>query len=277
MIDYHVHTSLCNHAEGVMEAYIQRAVNIGLREICFLDHLTIRKNDKSANGHELSMSPGEVPFYFQAVQHLKKRYHGVINIKVGLETDFNPAYIDLVQDITEKYSFDVIGSSLHFLGDMNIVSGASDWNHGKWDPDHIYLLYLQQIEKMLDYNYFDVVCHLDLIKKFGHKSLKLFDKEFNAILSKIKDKNLVVEVNTSGYNHPAQEIYPGPDIIKKCREAEICVTLGSDAHTPESVGQHFDRALSLLIAAGYKQLTTFARRRSGTVSIGELSPSETVT
>jgi len=277
MIDYHLHTPLCNHAKGVMEAYVQRAVAIGLKEICFLDHLTIRNIDNSGNaiGHELSMSPGEVPFYFQAVQHLKQRYTGVINIKVGLETDFNPAAIGHIQEIAGRYSFDVIGTSLHFVADMNIASSASEWNHGKWDSDYIYGLYLQQLEKMLDYNYFDVICHLDMIKKFGHKSLQSFDKELDALLSKIKDKNLVVEVNTSGYNHPANEIYPCPDIVKKCQEAGIAVTLGSDAHTPESVGQHFDRALPLLVAAGYKQLTTFTKRRRGTVSIDELSPPAT--
>ena len=63
MIDYHVHTSLCNHAEGVMEAYIQKAVDIGLKEICFLDHLII-----SEPANRLSMTPDEVPFYFQAIQ-----------------------------------------------------------------------------------------------------------------------------------------------------------------------------------------------------------------
>lgn len=269
MIDYHIHTKLCNHAEGVMEAYVQRAVNIGLREICFLDHLTIRKPDSSVLpvGPELSMSPGEVPFYFQAVQHLKQRYKGVITIKVGLEIDFNPAWINLIQDIVETYSFDVIGSSLHFLDDLNIVSSSSSWNHGKWDPDYIYALYLEQLAKMLDYNYFDLICHLDLIKKFGRKSLKSFDKEFNEIIFKIKNKNLIVEINTSGYNHPANEIYPCPDIIKKCRRTGIDVTLGSDAHTPESVGQHYDRALSLLIAAGYRQLTIFTRRTSSKVPI----------
>jgi len=35
------------------------------------------------------MTPGEVPFYFRAVQLLKRKYTGIIDIKVGLEIDFN--------------------------------------------------------------------------------------------------------------------------------------------------------------------------------------------
>ena len=62
MIDYHIHTRLCNHAKGTMEEYIQSAVAKGLREICFLDHLTLTKA-----GRTLSMAPDEVPLYFQSV------------------------------------------------------------------------------------------------------------------------------------------------------------------------------------------------------------------
>ena len=94
MIDYHVHTSLCNHAEGSMEAYIRKAVEIGLTDICFLDHLTMRPAETS---HSMALS--EVPFYFQALQRLKQKYKGKIKVKIGLEIDFNPIYIDSLREI----------------------------------------------------------------------------------------------------------------------------------------------------------------------------------
>ena len=136
MIDYHVHTSLCNHARGSMETYIRRAVAIGLNDICFLDHLTIQPSETN-----LSMAPGEVPFYFQALQRLKQRYKGVINIRIGLEIDFNPTYIDLFQEIIARFSFDVIGGSLHFPGDLNINLWTSRHQINKSDrsascPNH---------------------------------------------------------------------------------------------------------------------------------------------
>jgi len=266
MIDYHVHTPLCNHAEGVMEAYVRRAVAMGLREICFLDHLTIQRSVHQS-GQGLSMAPDEVAFYFQAIQFLKQRYKGSIDVKAGLEMDFNPAYIDLLTDIAETYAFDVVASSLHFLDDLNIVSSGSAWKDGKKDTDDVYGLYFEQLDKMMDYDYFDMVCHLDLVKKFGRRSSRSFDKELNEILTKIKKKNLTVEINTSGFNHPVTELYPSPDIIKKCHQQGISITLGSDAHKPEDVGQHYGAAVSLLLSAGYTHLTTFTRRSRGMVSL----------
>lgn len=262
MIDYHVHTSLCKHAEGEMEAYVQKAVDVGLKEICFLDHLTL-----SEAGRALSMTPEEVPLYFQAVCDLKQRYQSVISVKAGLEIDFNPEYMDLIQDIVGRYSFDVIGSSVHFVNDFNIVSRRSAWKLENAGADFLYEHYLKQLEIMLDFDYFDLVCHLDVVKKFGMQPLRSFAKKFDEILSKIRYKNLIVELNTSGYNHPAKEAYPSLRLLKKCSNLGIPVTLGSDAHKPESVGRHYDRAFSMLSSAGYRHLTTFKKRKRYAVPI----------
>ncbi len=262
MIDYHVHTLLCNHAEGTMAAYIQQAVAVGLREICFLDHLTIQQAETG-----LSMTPEEVPLYFQAIQRLKQQYQKIIQVKAGIEIDFNPAYSEFFEKITRRYAFDVVAGSVHFPGGFNIVSRKSSWRYGEQDTDTVYGLYFEQLENMLDWNYVDMICHFDLIKKFGRTASRSFAKNIHRLLSKIKARNLIVEVNTSGYNHPVQEAYPSLDIITRCRDHGINITLGSDAHHPAAVGQHYDRILPMLRAAGYRQLTTFTRRTAVPVDI----------
>jgi histidinol-phosphatase (PHP family) len=266
MIDTHVHTSLCNHAQGAMEAYVRRAVDMGFKEICFLDHLTFRGGVHKP-GHGLSMVPGEVPLYFQAIQRLKHQKKGIIDIKAGVEIDFNPAYTNLFLDILGTFAFDVVGCSLHFPGEINIVSSGSAWKDGKMDADDVYGLYFEQFEKMLDYDYFDVICHLDLVKKFGRKPSLSFDDTLDNILSKIVEKDLTVEINTSGYDHAAREVYPSPDIIHQCYKKGIRITLGSDAHRPENIGRHYDRAIPMLRSAGYKYLTTFTRRKRSMIAI----------
>jgi histidinol-phosphatase (PHP family) len=262
MIDYHLHTLFCNHAVGGMERYIQSAIDLGLREICFLDHLTIQKTDPG-----LSMTPEEVPYYFHAVQVLKQKYRKEISIKAGLEVDFNPVVTDFFQDIIETFAFDVIAASLHFPDGLDIVSHRSAWRHGEKDVDDVYELYFDHLKKMLDYRYFDMICHIDLIKKFGRKPSRSFDKEFDAILSIIKDKNVTVEVNTSGYDHPVGDTYPSLDILKKCHEQGIRITLGSDAHHPANVGKHYERVVPTLLSIGYRQVTTFTKRKCGEIPI----------
>jgi histidinol-phosphatase (PHP family) len=78
-----------------------------------------------------------------------------------------------------------------------------------------------------------------------------------------------VEVNTSGYNHPIQKPYPSLDIIRRCYEKGISITLGSDAHKPADVGQHYERALPMILSAGYRHLATFTKRKRSEIPIKE--------
>ena len=256
MIDYHVHTSLCNHANGTMEQYIQRAVEIGLTEICFLDHLTLHEK-----GRRLSMSPEELPFYFHAARDLANKYKNQLRVKVGLEVDIIPAYLDQIRKIISPFAFDVIAGSVHFIEDINIVSTKeNDPRREKAGMEYICENYLKNLDDMIDADMIDMICHLDVVKKFGRRPPAHFDEKFDEILSKISYKKVTMELNTSGYNHAASEFYPSPPLLKKCFEKNIPITLGSDAHTPKSVGQHYDEAIDLLMSTGYRHVSAFTRR-----------------
>lgn len=261
-VDYHLHTPLCNHARGSMEAFARRAVAAGMEEICFLDHFTLRDADPG-----LTMQPEEVPLYFQAVQQLKSRFNGTLCIKAGLEVDFEPKYARRMEALVHTYAFDVIGCSLHYLGDFDIVTWRSAWKEGEGDTDQVYGRYFDALQKVLDYSFFDVLCHLDLVKKFGRRPAAPIDGRIDRLLEKIREKQVAVELNTSGFEHLAREAYPSAEILKKCRQLDIPVTLGSDSHAPEHIGRHFDRAKRLLEEAGFDSLTTFTRRTPDSILI----------
>ncbi len=270
MIDYHVHTRLCNHAVGTVREYVEKGVEKEISEICFLDHLTLTEFSPSS-----SMTPGEVPFYFQTIQELKQEFSDQIKIKVGLEVDFNPDEISQIEDIIATYSFDVIGSSVHFLKFnseiINIASRKSAKKLEQLDFDKLCETYLQQMDKMLDYKYFNTVCHLDVIKKFGGEIKSDFSIYFDEILAKISSNDIVVEINTSGYKHPINELYPSPGLISDCRKADINITVGSDAHKPENVGQHYEKAMSIIKDVGYKCITGFSKMEKKQIPLNILN------
>ncbi|MFW5874977.1 MAG: histidinol-phosphatase [bacterium] len=254
MIDYHVHTMLCNHARGAMEQYVDRAVRAGLQEICFLDHLTLDKN-----GRDLSMTPEELPLYYYAARRMQAAYTGKIKIKVGLETDFTPELWDSAQKAAERFDFDVIGGSVHFIKNHNLVSPKTAPEHSSPD-DKFYESYLDLLDSMLDCSYIDMVCHIDVIKKFGVIPPDWFYQRLGALLDKIAEKNKVLELNTSGIRHPVGEIYPRQDILYQCCRKNIAVCTGSDAHLPGQVGRDFALAETTLKQAGYSHVAGFNRK-----------------
>ncbi len=255
MIDYHVHTSLCNHANGSMDQYIRNAIDAGLSEICFLDHLTLHES-----GRHLSMRPDYVPLYYQTTRRLANTYKNHIRVKVGLEVDYDPKNAPIVTKIIAPYDFDVIGGSVHFIDRINIVSSKDTEARESKSIDEICELYLAVLDEMIENTHVDIICHLDIFKKFGRRPSSDFEKKFDEILSKISDKRLTVELNTSGYTHKANEFYPNTSLIKKCREKNIRMTIGSDAHQPQQVARHFDKAIDLLIKSGYRYISAFTRR-----------------
>ena len=246
-----------------MESYVLCAINIGLKAICFLDHLTAPETEKG-----LSMSLEEIPLYFQAVQRLKYQYKYAIDVKAGLEIDFAPEHFSRLLKAAGAFSFDVIGGAVHFPCGLDIVTGASPLKRGETDADRAYAVYFKSLGKMVEHGSFDVVCHFDLIKKFGiFSTTRSFEKEIDGILSKIKSAGMTLEVNASGFDHLAGEPYPGYDIIKKCFNNKIGLTLGSDAHSPQAVGRHLKRVLRMMRSAEYGHVVTFAKRKKEKISL----------
>lgn len=262
MIDYHVHTSLCNHATGTMEQYVRAAVARGLSTICFLDHLTFQEA-----GRTNAMFPREVPMYVYAARRLGHQYRDRITVRVGLEIDFSPDHVDRCIDVVNTFDLDVVGGSVHFLDGEDVVTRQSAWGRGEISGDVIYPKYLAVLESMLDYDYFDVICHLDLPKKYNNRPSAEAVQGFLRLLEKVREKNLAVELNTSGFHYPVKEAFPSPELLGRCARLQIPMVVGSDSHTPETVGRDFDRARDLLTAAGYRHLTEFSHRRRDSVPL----------
>ena len=238
-----------------MEQYIENAIAAGLEEICFLDHLTLHQG-----GSHLSMTPDYVPFYYQSVRHLAHTFKNDIQVKAGLEVDYDPQNAEAAQKIIEPFDFDVIGGSVHFIEHVNMVSTKNTEARESESIDTLFSGYLALLAEMIDNFPVDIICHLDITKKFGRRPSADLQARFDDILDKISDKGLTVELNTSGYTHAAREFYPEPALLKKCKEKDIRMTLGSDAHRPEQVARHFDEAVALLTDAGIDRISAFTRR-----------------
>lgn len=260
MIDYHIHTSLCNHARGRMEDYVLKAIERGLSEICFMDHLTLI-GEGSAN----TMSPKEVPLYFYAIQRLKDKYKKKLAIRSGLEVDFEESMIDQITKITQKYNFDAIGGSVHFSEGLNLASRKSREKVMAGDAVSICRSYIDKLGRMLDFDFFDIICHIDLPKKFMGKAFSIYP-DIIPVLVKAADKKKAVEINTSGFYQPCAEFYPELPILEECNKIGVAITLGSDAHSPEETGRDINLALEMAKNAGYSEICAFRNRKADFIS-----------
>jgi histidinol-phosphatase (PHP family) len=132
--------------------------------------------------------------------------------------------------------------------------------YGKWSNDKLYEKYFHLIQLAARSDLFDIIGHLDIIKKFRVYPETNQEILFEDTLKVIKEHNLVVELNTGMLDRPCAEFAPGPRLLELCCKYNIPVTLSSDAHRKVQIARHYELALEVLAQAGYKEITGFNNR-----------------
>lgn len=253
--DYHIHTKLCNHAEGEMEEYVERALLLGLKEIGFSDHMPVMPEP------HLCMTYDELPGYVSRVCQLREQYKGRISIKLGCEMDMVNMRIDEIQDILHTYPFDYCIGSLHYLDSWPFDQEQYRNGFERGNIDVIFKRFFDAVISAIETGIYDIVGHIDNIKCMGFRPTGDITEQYERIASVLKACNMVFELNTSGFDKPCREQYPSREFLNVLHQYDIPVTVGSDSHSPKHIGRYFERAFSLLEEAGYESVVYFDKRK----------------
>ncbi|MDD5067092.1 MAG: histidinol-phosphatase HisJ family protein [bacterium] len=264
MIDYHIHTELCGHASGHVEDYIEKALAIGLTEIGFADHFPVLYQPKfSLPIRSITMSEDKIPAYLRLIETAKSKSKN-LSVRTGFEVDyyihdnlFFNKYLNLLSHL------DYIIGSVHFLDEWGFDQPEfKDRINGK-SVTGLWRDYLLQIRNMVNEhgNDIDIIGHLDLPKKLDWPVPDEFQEEFRSLIRLIRGKELVVEINTSGYDKPVKEFYPSPAVLTLLKDEKVEITLGSDSHKPDEVGRYFRPARDLLKKTGFNKVIKFDQHK----------------
>ena len=256
--DYHMHTPLCKHAAGPMEAYIERVVELGLHEIGFGDHNPL-PDGRSAN---VRMSESELSYYVERVTELNYRYRGKIDVKLGLEVDYVEGLEPYIEKQLVSYPWDYVIGSIHFLD--NACREPSWPRQYTGDARQLYARYFELMRRMARSGFCDIVAHFDVVKRSGHMPGEGDADDITRTLQEIKDAGICMEINTSGYRHaelPEPQPYPTLSIVEQALALGVPLTVNSDAHAPEQVGTQFGTIEKFLKRKGCRELAKFERRK----------------
>ncbi len=267
MHDYHIHTKYCRHATGEMRDYVDYALKLGFDEIGFSDHYPMYFFPIPPPADDLSMSLKELPQYISDVKNLRELYHGKIGIKLGIELDYVSGKEEFLRKELTKNRFDYVYGSIHLIDDWIVDHPRFIKKFEETSLDQLYSRYFDLMKALIKSKIFDIVSHIDVLKRFGYTPAKGYSPLLIECLDLIAENDMVLEINTSGLDNIVEETYPGRDTYKKLVEKDIPVLLGSDAHAPDQVGRHFRRTLELLKRAGVSQLVVFENRRKTYVEI----------
>ena len=254
----HCHT-VFSDGKATAEEMARAAAAKGFDAIGFSDHGPVAV-DCACN-----MRAEDFPAYREEVRRLQALFRGKIDVLFGLECD----WLEGIQPMGfyDAFETDYRIGSVHFLcfgGKAEAVDFSAESQermvtsqfNGDWEA--FVLDYYRNVEAMTAAGGFEILGHLDLVRKFNgggrlyNEESAVFSPAVGRILEAAADNRIAVEVNTGAVGRGWRgSPYPAFWILKECRRRHLPVALNSDAHAPGGLDAFYPQALDLLREAGY--------------------------
>lgn len=268
LFNLHTHTNFSD-GKSTAEEVVQEAIRQGMKILGFSDHSPVPFENSFAIKND------EVQNYIDTINFLKEKYKDLIKIYCSMEMDFIPGIVKNFKETKEKYGLDYLIGSVHLVGNdidkLWFIDGSKveTYDEGLFkyydgDIKKGVKAFFHQYNEMIETEEFDIVGHFDKIKmhnrdRYFREDEKWYRDLLMETLTLIKEKNLIVEVNTRGiYKKRSNDFYPSTWVFPIMREMNIPVVISSDSHKAEELTLCFKEAEEALRASGYKEMVCYA-------------------
>ncbi|MGB9720309.1 MAG: histidinol-phosphatase HisJ family protein [bacterium] len=271
MVDYHIHTNHSIDAQGSLNDYVERALALGLKEICFTNHCEL---DEKRNDNLIRFNGNVMPITRDALHKLQNEVlaqkelckHRGLKVKFGIEVGFFDGIGERLKTLTDGLMLDYILAGIHCLDHICIDSSKECTTFfQRSDAKGLLEKYFKVMEILIRSELFDAVAHFDVYKKYGLNfygpAIKIFDRDrIYHLFRLMAEYELGLEINTAGWRR-CNEFYPSDDFMNLAIEAGIeIITVGSDCHKLEDLSKGIKEAQTYARAHGFKRIYGFERR-----------------
>ena len=257
---YHVHLKYCNHAEGVAEDYIKKAIELGFKEIGFSDHAPV---EEYFLGPELyykykcnrNMKLKDVDIYLNDVRTARIKYKDKLSVLLGFETEFFPAYLEHYKMLRGLVEYLNLGVHFFPLEDGTFVNTFFECNYTNIER------YADICIMAMETGLFNNLVHPDLFM-YSYKDIngeRLFDSTCEHVTRRIIEaaikNNIYLEINANGIfvsngkgiNNYEDWLYPHYNFWRIASEyPKLKILIGADAHLINNLGgSHIADAIGL--------------------------------
>lgn len=230
--NYHMHTRRCMHASGTDEEYVKSAIRNGYEEIGFSDH-SPWKYDSDFVAH-MRMPLSKFDDYYNSIAELREKYKNQISIKIGLECEYFPKYMDWLKQfiVEKKLDYIIFGNHYYKTDEKRVYFGTA------CEKEDFLIHYVDEAIAGMKTGLYSYLCHPDLFMR----GRRIFDeaakRESIRLCEAAKKLNIPLEYNLAGaaYNaimHTMQ--YPHEEFWKIAAEVGNTAIIGVDAHEPAAM------------------------------------------
>ncbi len=264
LADSHLHSAHSGDSEAPMESMILRGIELGLHNMCFTEHNDYDFPD-APDGTPGDIFLLDIAPYKKEFELMRERFEDRIGVGFGIELGLQPHLAGKNAALAKSEDFDFVIGSSHIcdLADPYYP----EFYEGRTEREAYERYFLSEVKNIRAFDDFDIYGHLDYVVRYGPNADRFYSYEaykevLDEVLRLLIEKGKGIELNTGGLKSGLRDLHPTLDILKRYKElgGEI-VTVGSDAHSPERLAGHFDRAEEALRAAGFDYYTVFQKRQ----------------
>ncbi|WP_171593661.1 histidinol-phosphatase HisJ family protein [Marinifilum caeruleilacunae] len=268
------------HGVDELEKITEQAIAKGHPNISFIIHTPRLTRFRYAAEKRLDVKfiRGDNAYfnYPKKIEKLKEKYGNEISIKYGIELEWLGADLGLQWNrskIFQAQNADFVIGSLHFSKEGIPYDGSQEEADQliklRGGVENYWLGYIEELIEMVDCSWemIQIVGHLDLPKLFAPIPQALLEldtsdhilaRRMRFLLEMISEYNLALDVNLAGINKGCG-IYPHQSILQRAKQLDIPISLGTDTHSIQNLGNHFERGIKFAYEVGYKHYLSFSK------------------
>ena len=246
---------------------VNSAIGKGLAGVCFTDHCDFFVPPMKAKYEEYVPEVFDVDARNAEIDKVNAKCPQDFHVFKGIEIGVQKSERDKIAAHLEKYSFDEIIASVHYLDDTDPFWGG--YYEGKtWRYAYGHYLETLYDEMVWLGDRFDIMGHYDYVTRYApYPECSILYKDFPDILDSmlryLAENGKALEINTKTYqDFKGRTPVLDKNILMRYRElgGEI-ISLGSDSHDADRVGFNFERTAALVSKCGFRYLAHFDKRK----------------
>lgn len=232
--NYHTHTKRCGHALGDDEDYVQGALELGLTELGFSDHVPFKGLPFEGMRQDYEMLDG----YLSSISSLREKYQDRIALHVGFEAEYVEEYLDEYVDMLQNKGVEYLICGQHCY----LQNGRQVWYNSSFHSGEMLTKYIDALISAIKSNLFVCIAHPDHFMN-GYRIWDDFaERQSRRLLETAEKYNIPLEINVAGlrfaaYKHrknglgqPIENLYPCEEFWNLASEYDIKGIIGIDAH-----------------------------------------------
>ncbi|WP_459501017.1 histidinol phosphate phosphatase domain-containing protein [Bacillus sp. C1] len=262
-----------------IDLYLEEALRKGIKEVGIVDHLYRFYEAKEYYEKYVDISESglgclqkewldqvrvaSLSDFTKAIQEAKERWRkrGVA-LRLGIEADYFIGGEQKLQKLLALGEWDYVIGSVHFINGWGFDNPDTQEYFENHELPVLYDTFFATVEKAVHSQLFDIVAHLDNIKVFNYRlDENIQIPYYERIAKALIETNTATEVNAGlYYRYPVREMCPSPLYLQVLTKYKVPITLSSDAHYPNDLGNYVQENVKTLRNHGISHIATFEKR-----------------